>query len=115
MKEKEDKFIIKESISHREFLNEDAGLASIETEVNIDSWRYGTTKKLNMDINGTVNIHDCNRSISLDFSADTAEEYKQAKYKLKILLDALRQFDRELSNKYRMGQRVLKDFKEETE
>jgi len=113
MKEKEDKFIIKESTSYREFLNEETGLAAIETDVNIDSWRYGTNKKLNMNVNGTIDIHDCNRSISLDFPAETAEEYHQSRYKLKILLDALRQFDRELTNKHRMGQKILKDFKKE--
>lgn len=58
----------------RTFLNKDTGLASVQCSV--ESWDY------NYGLDATINIHDCNRAVSLDFSAYSPKDLETSLAKL---------------------------------
>jgi len=113
MKKEEDKYKIREEAIQRDFLNEDSGMAAIQTEVELDTWSYKDGKELNINLWGNINISDCNNSISLDFQADTQETYDRARRKVKKLLDMIKQFDKELVSKHAIAKRLEKKQKSE--
>lgn len=58
----------------RTFLNKDTGLASVQCSVKSWDYSYG--------LDATINIHDCNRAVSLDFSAYDPKDLETSLAKL---------------------------------
>jgi hypothetical protein len=79
------------SFYRREWLNEPTrGTAFIEAEVEeTDSWSHGY---------GTVTIKDCTRQIELSFPLDGPERRQNSLAKIKLLMEVLGGFYKELSH-----------------
>lgn len=63
----------------RKFLNKDSGLACIQVESVVSDWH----------LESSLSIHDCSRSINIDFSVYEANEYPKSMAKINLIIDEL--------------------------
>jgi hypothetical protein len=75
----------------RQFLNEKKGPAMVEATLTNCSWDDPDPKvgKRFLDLEGSVKLTDCSRSVELDFSANNQEQAYAAVYKLERLIAVL--------------------------
>lgn len=72
----------------RGFLNPEEGMAAFEAQIEIDNWEG----KTHFYADGTFNITDCSRKISLDFGFSDEKGYHEVMTKLETLQEELREF-----------------------
>lgn len=69
-----------------------------------------------LDVEAEIRITDCYKPINLEFSFDSKEKYLKRKEKLKTLIKALKQFEKEMGMGYedfKELQEYQKDMKED--
>lgn len=75
----------------RMFLNRSVGIALIDAEVSVSSWAVQKSVRRCYDTTAFIQIGDCTRTITLDFSGRKRRNLKDALYKLdklkKVLAD----------------------------
>lgn len=84
----------------RKFLNKKSGLAAIES--SLESWEYGD----GFDCNLTIS--DCNRTVSLDFSAYDVSDLPLKYQKLTLLLGEVNKLHSYYTENYEDMVEVLK-------
>lgn len=67
-----------------------------------------------LDVEAEVRITDCYKPINLEFSFDSKEKYLKRKEKVRTLIKALKQFEKEMDMGYRDFQK-LKEYQKEIE
>lgn len=74
---------------HREFLNEKIGSAMVEAMLSEHTWDDRNTGERHVNIDGTLHITDCSRSVELDASFNNVDEARKILRKLDRLIDAV--------------------------
>jgi hypothetical protein len=74
---------------YRDFLNSEEGAAIVEAKFTRNSWTNRQAQETTVSFDGTLNITDCSRSVSLDASFSTIEDARRVVRKLDRLLDAV--------------------------
>jgi hypothetical protein len=70
------------------FLNDETGAAMLEAYVDDNSWVHAQTQERHASYDGSMQITDCSRSVSLEFSFSDVEDARQQLRKLDRLIDA---------------------------